>query len=122
MLDRRFTVLIAVDDDTVSEFLAAFIQERGCAVSLARNAEKALERMEEMQVGVVFADLAAPNGIDSFGLAMIIAEKQPGIPTICASAEPVRRTGSVECTMVPKPYRCSDLMNALKEVAPDYLS
>jgi DNA-binding NtrC family response regulator len=118
------TILVAVDDETVAECVAALIKERGGrAISLARTAEEALTHMERQSVGLVFADLVPQRGMHSSELAVIIADQYPGMPVICASAarDPHRGT-TAGCAVIPRPYRSRDIVDAINEVAPGYLA
>src|SRR5918999_1093766 len=106
-MSGRNTILVAVDDETVAEFVAALVQERGGrAVSVVTTAEQALRKMSDLPVGCVVADLIPPRGMDSFQLAVIVAERYPGVPVICAGVPySPRFEKNAASTIIPKPYR-----------------
>src|SRR4029453_19539066 len=98
------TILVAVDDGTVAEWLAEFIREAGgISVSVALSGEQALRALDDYAVGVVFADLVPQGGMRSQELALIIMDRYPGVPVICA-AETSRAADNARCVLVPKPY------------------
>ena len=108
-------ILVAVDDDTVARWVVALIKAHGAgAALLALSAEQALAAIEQHPVGVVFADLVPKRGMHSFELAVIVADRYPGIPVICAADARSPPSGSsVGCTIIPKPYRSSDIVEAI---------
>jgi DNA-binding NtrC family response regulator len=121
-MDFGETILVAVDDETVAEWVAEFIREGGgSAVSVALSGEQALRALDDHTVGVVFADLVPQGGMHSRELALIIKDRYPGIPVICAAEEP-RGADSAGCVMVQKPYSWFDLVDAIKETAPSCLT
>src|SRR5687767_52139 len=99
-MSARKAILVVVDDAAVAECVVAFINEfAGVDVSLARDAEQALTSIDQHGVDLVFADLVSQHGIDSFGVAMIIARQYSELPVICASADRPASTGNTCCTV-----------------------
>jgi len=116
------TILVVVDDETVARWVAEFIREGGgSAVSIALSWEQALRALDDRTVGVVFADLVPQGGMHSRELALIIKERYPGIPVICA-AEALRAANDVGYVVVPKPYTWFDIVDAIKKTAPHCLA
>jgi DNA-binding NtrC family response regulator len=123
-MNPGMSILVAIDDETVAEWVAAFMREGGgSAVSVALSAEQALAAFEQHPVGVVFADLVPKCGMHSFELAVIVADRYPGIPVICAvDARSPPSGNSAGCTIISRPYRSSDIIDAINETAPECLA
>src|SRR5262249_50482865 len=113
--------LIADDEQAITPRLSAIPAREGDTVGIARDGQKALERLSEDRYGVVLADLKMPK-LD--GLALLRELQQKQIPTECIiitgqatvdSAVQAMQQGAYD--YIEKPLN-ADKLNRLKALIP----
>ena len=105
------------DEPTVCDSIRMLLSFEGHCVHTARNAEEALNVFQSGGFDVVITDYAMP-GVEGAKLAKEIRKQAPNFPVVLvtAYAEMLDAWGAdlsdVDC-VVSKPFRLSDLNNAL---------
>ncbi len=117
-------VLIADDEQSITDGLSAILADEGYAVDVANDGQKALERLQAERYGVVLADLKMPK-LD--GLALLRELQAQAIPTECII---ITGAGTVETAVdamrqgaydyIEKPLN-ADKLNRLKALIPKAL-
>ncbi len=121
---KHAKILIADDDKSITNGLSAILGDDGYAVEVANDGQRALERLEADQFGVILADLTMPK-VD--GLALLKTLQQKQIPTECIiitgqatvdSAVQAMREGAYD--YIEKPLN-TEKLNRLKALIPKAL-
>lgn len=93
--ERKLTAQILLIDEDAAErrSMKAAIEAHGHAVHVAETAHAAIDifRRQRDQIGVVVVDASAPEGLQS-GLLAVLAEINPAVPVIVATAEGATET------------------------------
>ncbi|TFG49199.1 MAG: sigma-54-dependent Fis family transcriptional regulator [Gemmatimonadales bacterium] len=84
------TILLIEDERTLARAIQAFLSEEGYEVTVAHDAESALEQLETVRPDLVFSDVRLP-GMDGIALLKCLQAFDPGLPVIILTAH-----GSVE--------------------------
>ncbi len=74
-----FKVLLVDDEGVVRETLAEMLEDEGCEVTMAKNAEDAVLKFQKYQCDLVLTDLSMP-GVNGYELARRIKEINPNVP------------------------------------------
>src|SRR5687767_3152451 len=121
---KQAKILIADDDKSITNGLSAILGDEGYSVEVVNDGQRALERLEADQFGVLLADLTMPK-ID--GLALLKTLQQKQIPTECIiitgqatvdSAVQAMREGAYD--YIEKPLN-NEKLNRLKALIPKAL-
>jgi DNA-binding NtrC family response regulator len=117
-------VLIADDEQAITDGLSAILSDEGFTVEVAADGQKALDRLSNDRFGVILADLKMPK-LDGLGLLRELQAKQ--IPTECII---ITGAGTVETAVdamrqgaydyIEKPLTAEKL-NRLKALIPKAL-
>lgn len=110
-----FSVLIVDDEADLAELAATWLVSFGWKVSISENAEQALEQLSKNSYSILFTDIVMPGGMDGIELAHESKKIQPNIKVLLASgyADRLRQESSLPGDLITKPYRKSDLIEAL---------
>jgi two-component system, chemotaxis family, sensor kinase CheA len=82
---KRSKVLVVDDSKGVRQLVAAVLSSQGYDVTVGRNAEEGLERLEEGSFDAVVVDFAMP-GPDGVELVSAVRRRLPALPVIMVSA------------------------------------
>lgn len=113
---RGTRILLVEDSRTVAAFAQALLEEMGCEVVHALNAEEALLVLEDDQpdFDIVFSDIVMP-GLSGLDLAAKIRAQRPSQPILLATgySEAAARGEGSEFPILPKPYKRDNLSEML---------
>ena len=84
------TILLIEDERTLARAVQAYLTEEGYEVTVAHDAESALQQIETVRPDLVFSDVRLP-GMDGITLLKRVQAFDPGLPVIILTAH-----GSVE--------------------------
>ncbi len=106
-------VLVTEDEVLVRMLIADVLQEAGFTVLEATTAVEALGLLEARpDVGVLFADIDLPGGVDGVELARRVGDRHPGVALVLSSGR--NRPGEEElpagACFVPKPWTNAALL------------
>lgn len=119
-LNLSLVVLVVEDEPLIRLDAADMIEDTGCNVLQAGNADAALTTLKRRSdIQVLFTDIDMPGSIDGMELAHRVADKWPGISIIIASGKlgldkMDLPTGAV---LLAKPYPSSQVELALQNAA-----
>jgi CheY-like chemotaxis protein len=110
-------ILLVDDEADILELSASILEEVGCRVSRAANADIALLLIEEgVPFDLMITDVVLPGFLDGFGLAHRARALLPNLAIIYATGfsdvARVRARGSVFGEVLTKPFRADDLIKA----------
>ncbi|NNC72794.1 MAG: PAS domain S-box protein [Sphingomonadaceae bacterium] len=113
---RGTRILLVEDSRTVAAFAQALLEEMGCEVVYAINAEDALLVLEDdpREFDIIFSDIVMP-GLSGLDLAAKIRAQRPSQPILLATgySEAAARGVGSEFPILPKPYRRDNLSEML---------
>ena len=113
------TILVVEDDPDVAELTIHMLERGGFTVQLVDHAAAALSLLGSKQpIDLVFSDVIMPGGINGIALAQEIGKSRPGLPVLLASgyAEAASDAEAKGLVMLRKPYRPSDLIDAIERM------
>jgi DNA-binding response OmpR family regulator len=84
-MERRSTVLLVDDEESVQKLLTYPLEREGYAVVQARDGEEALERYRETTVDLVVLDLMLPK-LDGLAVCRRLREERSAVPIIMLTA------------------------------------
>ncbi len=117
----RCIVVLVVDDEPLLRLHAVdVVQGAGMAAVEASNAEEAIRILEHRpDICIVFTDLNMPGSMGGLKLAQVIRERWPPMELILTSGNTTPREGALpeRGRFFPKPYRASEIMEALHRFA-----
>jgi signal transduction histidine kinase/ActR/RegA family two-component response regulator len=120
--EERKTVLVVDDDDMVRKSVIAQLRSLGYATIEANNPDMALEVIEgDESIDLLFSDIVMPGSIDGIELARRSSERRPTLKILLTSGYPDLKASRAEQAytqweVLKKPYRRSDLREALREI------
>lgn len=84
-MEKEFNILIADDEDVVRKFLMRVLRKNNCKITLARDGEEAIKKIEEDNYNLVFLDIRMPklNGVEVF---KFIKKTKPDLPVVIMSS------------------------------------
>jgi CheY-like chemotaxis protein len=104
------TILVVNDEVLIRLAISEYLRDCGYRVVEAANADEAIVVLQhiQLQVDIVFTDIAMPGSMDGFGLSQWIRANRPGLDVILAGTVPrAVDVASHLCDRnetVPKPY------------------
>ena len=109
-------VLLVEDNQEVQEVTAAFLEELGYRVSLAENADAALQRLSsEPDISLVFSDIVMPGSLSGVGLARQVRAAYPNVAILLTTGyAPHQELADDTLSILRKPYRLGTLSTALR--------
>jgi PAS domain S-box-containing protein len=114
---ERWSILVVEDNLEVGEFSTQLLHDLGYRTVLARNAEQALELLEENpeRFDIVLSDVVMP-GLDGVSLGKEIRRRHPGLPFVLNSgySHVLADDESHGFDLLHKPYSAEDLARMLR--------
>lgn len=111
---RGTRVLLVEDSRTVAVFAQSLLEDMGCDVIHAKNAEEALIALESEpdEFDIIFSDIVMP-GLSGLDLAARVRSQKPTLPILLATgySEAAARGEGSEFPILPKPYK-RDILSA----------
>ncbi|HWD57781.1 MAG TPA: PAS domain S-box protein [Stellaceae bacterium] len=110
-------ILLVEDNQEVQEVTAAFLEELGYQVSLAENADAALERLAaDKDIRLVFSDIVMPGAMNGITLARRVRSTYPHIAVLLTTGyAPQQNVMDDTLAVLRKPYRLATLSTALRD-------
>ena len=113
-------VLVAEDEPLVRMVAVDILEDAGCAVLEAANAEAALSVLHQRSdVQVLLTDVEMPPGpLNGFDLARLTRERFPhiGVVVVSGKVRPSPDDLPTGARFVPKPYCAAKLIHVVQEV------
>lgn len=111
-------VLVVDDEETVRNLLQRILTEAGYSVSTAASGQEALDKVSQLDVGVVLTDVKMP-GISGMEVLRQLSVNQPGICVIMATAVADAQTAIEAMKLgaydyIIKPFNRDDLLLKLQ--------
>ena len=114
------SILVVEDNEAVRYITTDLLTQLGYDVIEARNPLEALEVLaSDRKIDLMFSDVVMPGGLDGFGLSQEAKRLRPGVKLLLTSgfAEFADRPASAgQVRVLGKPFRQSELANALRDV------
>lgn len=113
---RGLRVLLVEDNLQVRDFAAELLEDLGCEVVTAADADEALSVLQSREFDLVFSDVVMP-GLSGLELAKLVEQQQPGLPVLLATGFSENLEGLPETTtIVGKPYDATSLARAIASI------
>jgi DNA-binding response OmpR family regulator len=91
MQERKHTVLIVDDDDSIGETISLILENEGFKPEVARNGKQALEKTKNKNYDVALLDIKLPD-MEGTYLLKAIQEQSPNTVKIMLTGSPELRT------------------------------
>jgi two-component system NtrC family sensor kinase len=117
-LDQR-RVLLVEDNPEVATVAADYLEQCGCHVVKADNAEAAVETLNQRRdIDLVFSDIAMP-GMSGLELGRLVRDHHPEIPVVLATGYSDKAARAVEegFLLLEKPYSLEAMQRSLTAVS-----
>jgi len=120
---KREKVLIVEDEQDVLDVTVELFRGMDYEIITAGNGMKAIDILKRTRdIDILFTDVVMPGGMNGIDLARFTHKLCPSVKVVLASGYPapalVAEHGSLdEFTFIRKPYRWSELLNTLRNVA-----
>jgi two-component system, NtrC family, sensor kinase len=117
-LDQR-RVLLVEDNPDVATVAADYLEQCGCHVVKAENAEAAVETLNRRRdIDLVFSDIAMP-GMSGLELGRLVRDHHPEIPVVLATGYSDKAARAVEegFLLLEKPYSLEAMQRSLTAVS-----
>lgn len=84
-MEKELNILIADDEEVVTNFLIRVLRKNNYKFTLARDGEEAIKKIEEDNYNLVFLDIWMPklNGVEVF---KFIKKTKPNLPVVVMSS------------------------------------
>ena len=91
---------------------ATVLADAGYLVETARDADEAVQIMQEKLAHVVFTDIVMPGTMNGFEFAEWVKRTRPGLPVVCTSGYAAVTSGSqAACDhFIRKPYQLAAVL------------
>jgi CheY-like chemotaxis protein len=125
-VSRRITILVVDDEAIVRQSIAMLLEHAGHEVAMAADGEAALTQLAQTRFDLVITDFFMP-GMHGDELATRIRDRWPALPIIMItgfveeSTVFGREIRKVDALLL-KPFKFSELVEAIDSVLPDDLS
>ena len=116
---ERARVLLVEDNADVATVAADYLEQCGCSVVMAGNAEAAVETLNRRKdIDLVFSDIAMP-GMSGLELGRLVRDHHPEIPVVLATGYSDKAARAVEegFLLLEKPYSLEAMRASLSAVA-----
>jgi signal transduction histidine kinase/ActR/RegA family two-component response regulator len=116
-----YKVLLVDDEGIVRETLAEMLEEKGCDVTTASNAEEAILNFKKFQCDLVFTDLSMP-GVDGIGLAKKLKRINSEVPVLLITGWSKYDNQLIECNnqyidgIIHKPFNMENVQREIAKV------
>ena len=102
-------VLLVEDNDQVRAFANDLLNDLGCSVTFARDAEEALVLLEQNSIDIVLTDIVMP-GLSGIELANVIRKQRPSLPIVLATGySDELLSGHSDYPFITKPFTSAQL-------------
>jgi CheY-like chemotaxis protein len=112
------TILVVEDEPQIRELAVEVLRDAGhCVLEAARGCEAILLFEERPEIDLIFTDIVMP-GIDGFKVADMAKVRRPEVKILYVTGFEHRTRnflGIVHGRILRKPYRQSDLLQAVEE-------
>jgi DNA-binding response OmpR family regulator len=88
-MEKKWSILLAEDDDNLGLLLHSFLKTKGFAVDLAKNGKQAFERFNQQSYDFCIFDVMMPE-MDGFTLAKEIREIDKKVPILFLTAKAMK--------------------------------
>jgi len=127
-MEKEFKILIADDEEVVTNFLTRVLRKNDYQFTIAKNGEEAVKKIEEDNFNLVFLDIWMPelNGVEVF---KFIKKTKPLLPVVMMSSSnqwdippPQRGLREEEVKKIQpyrflyKPLEIKDILQTINEV------
>lgn len=119
VIDTNYKILLVDDEGIVRETFAEMLEEKGCEVTLASNAEEALLKFQKYKCDLILTDFNMPgtNGVD---LAKEIKKINPNVPVFVITGwnyfkNKLEVNGIID-GVIQKPFNMNKIMDEIKRV------
>jgi two-component system NtrC family sensor kinase len=115
---ERTCVLLVEDNRDVATIATDYLEQCGCSVVQAENAEAAIETLNRRQdIDLVFSDIAMP-GMSGLELARLVRDHYPEIGIFLATGYSDKATRAVEegFRVIDKPYSLDVMRESLTAI------
>ncbi|MEL6820483.1 MAG: ATP-binding protein, partial [Calditrichota bacterium] len=115
-------ILLVEDEGVVRETVAEILQDEGCTVIAASNANEAVLKFQKIQCDAVFTDLSMPN-VNGIELSRKLKKLNPNIPIFIITGwnqmDPamIKANGSID-GIIQKPLNIDNVRQELLRVTP----
>ena len=122
---RSERILVVEDDEAVREVSVEIFRDQGYEVAEAKNGKEAIEQLSSGQsFDLLFTDVVLPGGMRGEEIGSEAKRLQPHIKVIYTSGysqDALISKGQLdqEVTLVKKPYRRSELLEAVHALLSD---
>jgi DNA-binding response OmpR family regulator len=119
-MERRSTVLLVDDEESVQKLLTYPLEREGYEVVQARDGEEALERYRETPVDLVILDLMLPK-LDGLAVCRRLREERSAVPIIMLTARDAELDQVLGLEIgaddyVTKPFSMAELMGRIRAI------
>jgi CheY-like chemotaxis protein len=123
--DQQPVIVLLVEDEALVRMMAADVlrEEGGFKVVEVVNADEALTVLEATaDVRALVTDVEMPGSLDGFTMARVVKQAWPHIGIVVTSGRMAPGPNDLPsgALFIPKPYRPSDLVAAVRTVLPSH--
>jgi CheY-like chemotaxis protein len=106
------TILIIDDEPSIGRMVSYVLEELGCELVIAHDAESGLKLVESKEPHLVICDVRLP-GMDGVEFAMLMKQNRPSVPVLLMSAYgmPAQHVGD---GFIKKPFDNDELLRAVR--------
>ena len=115
-----YKILLVDDEGIVRETLAEMLEEEGCEVTTASNAEEALLKFQKYQCDVILTDLSMPS-INGIQLAEKLKQLNPALPVFIITGwnqidQKLLSSNKVIDGVIKKPFNIEKIRSEIERV------
>ena len=107
-------LLFVEDDELVRNVVVHALAVHGFAVTVATNADQALEHLRRERFDLVFSDIVMPGSMNGIALAETVRREWPDTHMMLATGYSHDRSSVPGVRVLGKPYVVSQLVSALR--------
>ena len=108
-------MLFVEDDVDVREVVLAALEGRGFEVTVAHNGDEALRHLQSQRYDLLFSDVVMPGKVNGIALARHVLQTHPDTRVLLATGYTPDQIDLEGVRVLAKPYRISELMEALQQ-------
>jgi CheY-like chemotaxis protein len=107
-------VLLVEDNPEVAEVTKGLLEQLGCQVEVAPQAQAALDALARATFDLVVSDIVMPGAMNGVELAYAIRERHPKLPVILASGySKAAEQAAHAFAVLRKPYQLNELSRVM---------
>lgn len=112
-------ILIVEDEFLISRAVTEQLEQHGCEVMPAFNADEAIAILESRSdIEVVVTDIDMPGSMDGLRLAAAIRDRWPPIQVIVTSGKITPSELPEQVSFLAKPYTPNDIVRSVEQYCP----